>query len=56
MKADRHINDDHSIEDLQKHSEELAHEDHHGEPHPRSGCVPPYKIQELGFRAHLEHT
>ena len=37
MKADRHINDDHSIEDLQKHSEELAHEDHHGEPHPRTG-------------------
>ena len=39
MKADRHIDEDHSIEELQEHSENLAHEDHHGVPHPRTGCA-----------------
>jgi len=40
VKADRHIDEDHSIEELQEHSENLAHEDHHGVPHPRTGCAP----------------
>ena len=47
VKADRHIDEDHSIEELQEHSENLAHEDHHGVPHPRTGCASPIRRRLL---------